>query len=47
MSLEQKKYFESGVKSEQERIIKIIETNKSINSDQAFFLVQAIKGEQK
>lgn len=47
MSLEQKRYFESGVKSERERIIKIIESNKNINSDQAFFLVLAIKGEQK
>ena len=39
--------MEHGRYSEQERVINIIQSNKNINSDQAFFLVQAIKGEQK
>lgn len=39
--------FDAGERAAEERIIKIIESNKSINSDQAFFLVQAIKRGQK
>lgn len=37
----------AGEKSEQERIIKLIEETLMIHTDQKFFLIRSIKGEQK
>ena len=37
----------AGERQERERIIKLLEGIKVINADQKFFVVQAIKGEQK
>lgn len=38
---------EMGIEEERDRIIKLLEGIKVINADQKFFVVQAIKGEQK
>jgi len=56
MSLEEKKYFESGVKSERERIIKLLESTLGIGLDLETTdfrdtviknAVKLIKGEEK
>jgi hypothetical protein len=39
--------FYQGVASERERIIKLIEETLLIHTDQKFFLIRSIKGEQK
>jgi hypothetical protein len=39
--------FESGANAERYRIIKLVTDSKVINADQKYFLLQAIKGEQK
>jgi hypothetical protein len=36
-----------GGQAERERIIKLLEEAKVINTDQKFFLISSIKGEQK
>ena len=38
---------ETGVLTERLRIIKLLEEIKVITADQKFFVIQAIKGEQK
>lgn len=55
MSFEQKKYFESGVKSERERIIKLLEPEVArhyelgLDASAAYLeqTIELIKGEQK
>lgn len=39
--------YYQGVDAERERIIKLIEETLMIHTDQKFFLIRAIKGEQK
>lgn len=39
--------FDQGVKTEQQRILKLIEETLMIHTDQKFFLIRSIKGEQK
>ena len=39
--------FDQGIKTERQRIIKLIEEAKVVNTDHKFFLIRAIKGEQK
>ena len=39
--------YDKGRESERERIIKLLEEAKVINTDHKFFLIGAIKGEQK
>jgi hypothetical protein len=39
--------FEQGVKTEQQRIIKLLEETLLIHTDQKFFLIRSIKGESK
>lgn len=39
--------FAIGVKTERERIIKLLTETKIVTADQKFFLTQSIKGEQK
>ena len=39
--------FEQGVKTERERIIQLIQETLLIHTDQKFFLIRSIKGEQK
>jgi len=36
-----------GVMTERERIIKLVTDSQTINPDQKYFLLKAIKGEQK
>lgn len=46
-TISDKKYFQAGVEYERERIIKLVTNSQAINSDQKYFLLKAIKGEQK
>ena len=39
--------FDTGVKTEQQRIITLIQETLLIHTDQKFFLIRSIKGEQK
>jgi len=39
--------YEIGVRTERERIIKLVTDSKTINNDQRYFLLSAIKGAQK
>lgn len=39
--------FQQGEKTEQKRILKLIEETLMIHTDQKSFLIQSIKGEQK
>jgi hypothetical protein len=39
--------FEIGVRTEQQRIVNLVEAAKVVNSDQKYFLIQAIKEDQK
>ncbi len=43
---EQGASFVAGVKAERERIIDVLQAAKVINSDQKYFLIQAIKAEK-
>lgn len=40
-------FFGLGIKTERERIIELIEETLMIHTDQKFFLIRAIKAEQK
>ena len=39
--------YEIGVRTERERIIKLVTDSKTINSDQRYFLLSAIREERK
>lgn len=39
--------YKQGVEREQERIIQLIQETLLIHTDQKFFLIRSIKGEQK
>ena len=39
--------YEIGVKTERERIIKLLEETLLIHADQKFFLIRSIKGDQR
>ncbi len=39
--------YEIGVRTEHDRIVKLVTDSQAINPDQKYFLLKAIKGEQK
>lgn len=39
--------MQAGIEKERERIIKLIEETLLVHTDQKFFLIRSIKGEQK
>jgi hypothetical protein len=42
-----KSAWNQGAEAERERIVKLVTVSQAINPDQKYFLLKAIKGEQK